>query len=337
MADYITAGEIALLSNLCTESYPPMPLKSKRPGFTLIELLVVIAIIAILIALLLPAVQQAREAARRSQCKNNLKQMGLALHNYHETFGTYPPGIINNAGCTPATANQVWGWGTFLLPQLDQAPVYEQLSPGQTVCSALPAATTLYPATTGVAVLQTPLPAFVCPSDTGDPINAYYGNYSKSNYVISEQIAAQNTSVRIRDITDGTSNTFMMGERNLKRDPQGQRQSAGIVWGRHGNSDAANKFRVAWRINTPNPTTSTTSPGSGDAGCARHGIGSEHTGGAQFLMGDGSVRFISENIAHNPIAETATTCTGMNISQAGPGFTYQNLFFINDGNVVSDF
>lgn len=313
--------------------------RSKRRGFTLIELLVVIAIIAILIALLLPAVQQAREAARRSQCKNNLKQMGLALHNYHETFGTYPPGIVSVAACNGGTApTVVYGWGTYLLPQLDQAPIFEMLmKTTPPVCNIMPAATTLFPPTTGTAVLQTPLPAFVCPSDTGAQTNVYYGNYSKSNYVISEQVGNNITSVRIRDITDGTSNTLMMGERSLKPGaPTGQRQTGAIVWGRHSASDAGFKFRVAWPINFGNPNTSATGI-AGDNGCARHGISSEHTGGAQFLLGDGSVRFISENIAHNPVAQTPTTCTGMNVNQAGPGFTYQNLFFINDGNVVSEF
>src|SRR4051812_6730319 len=96
--------------------------KTFKRGFTLIELLVVIAIIAVLIALLLPAVQQAREAARRSQCKNNLKQIGLALHNYHDTANTLPPGWIGDP--TGSNAGNRWGWGTMILPYLDQAPLY---------------------------------------------------------------------------------------------------------------------------------------------------------------------------------------------------------------------
>src|SRR6187200_36566 len=106
---------------------------SPRSGFTLIELLVVIAIIAVLIALLLPAVQQAREAARRTQCRNNLKQMGLALHNYESSFNTFPPGYMGTTtdcsmirnqvtppGVTPVIVAQGWGWGTFILPYMDQ-------------------------------------------------------------------------------------------------------------------------------------------------------------------------------------------------------------------------
>lgn len=309
-------------------------------GFTLIELLVVIAIIAILIALLLPAVQQAREAARRSQCKNNLKQIGLAMHNYHDTFQVFPPGVVDYttapntcpAGTPNYTANVFWGWGTFILPHLDQAGVFNKLNPNG--CSnPLPAAGFAYP---GGPILNQPFAAFVCPSDTGDPINAFYGSYSKSNYMISENIANVNTKIRIRDITDGTSTTFMHAERRLKRDPQGDRHNAGIVWGRHNNSDASFKFRVNWPINTPNPGTSNTNPTTGDAGCVRHNVSSNHEGGAHFLMCDGAVQFVNENISHNPAAGSTTTCIAMTTALAGPTFTFQNLFFRDDGFAVGD-
>src|SRR5579872_314988 len=103
-----------------------------RRAFTLIELLVVIAIIAILVAMLLPAVQQAREAARRSQCRNNLKQIGLALHNYHDALKVFPPGYIDknaNPNVTPdLDQGPGWGWASFLLPQMDQVNVYNQIN-----------------------------------------------------------------------------------------------------------------------------------------------------------------------------------------------------------------
>src|SRR5690606_24704735 len=112
----------------------------------------------------------------------------------------------------------------------------------------------------------------------------------------------------------------------------GKKFTGAIVWGRTSSSDAANKFRMNWPINTPSPTTSTTSPSSGDSGCFRHGVSSRHSGGAHFVMGDGAVRFVSENIASNPAAGSTSTCVGMSTSIAGPGFTLQNLFFLSDGN-----
>ena len=132
-------------------------------GFTLIELLVVIAIIAILIALLLPAVQQAREAARRTQCRNNLKQIGLALHNYHDTFRLFPPGVIRDG----QNNSEAWGWTVFILPFLEQANLYNQLDPDTyRLRDLLAGLNPTYPApTANAAILQNPLSVFICPSD----------------------------------------------------------------------------------------------------------------------------------------------------------------------------
>src|SRR5262245_45950852 len=144
-------------------------MRSRRPAFTLIELLVVIAIIAVLIALLLPAVQQAREAARRTQCKNNLKQIGLAYHNYHDTHNCLPPqgetnGFVDSASMN-VTPKPVWGWSTYVLPFIDQAPLFNQLNPGPTSLTAAVQSNTLYP------LVQTMLPVYRCPSDTGQLLN----------------------------------------------------------------------------------------------------------------------------------------------------------------------
>jgi len=145
--------------------------KSHR-GFTLIELLVVIAIIAVLIALLLPAVQQAREAARRTQCKNNLKQLGLALHNYHDiTVTTFPGGYI---GLNSAGGNSLngFGWMTMLLPQIDQANLYNQLGTAipnfSTGLTGIAAPNTV----AATAAINQPIPAFRCPTDVG--LNVIY-------------------------------------------------------------------------------------------------------------------------------------------------------------------
>lgn len=169
---------------------------SSRTGFTLVELLVVIAIIGILIALLLPAVQAAREAARRSQCTNNLKQIGVALHNYHDTFKGFAPGYINNppnlpSGSGPVSGNySQWAWGAFILPFLEQGALADQLDVGNI---RLVDALTPGGPYDRRALMQQPISAFLCPSDIGpavhsgqDPLqdsaNAWQ-NVAKSNYV----------------------------------------------------------------------------------------------------------------------------------------------------------
>jgi len=304
----------------------------RRTGFTLIELLVVIAIIAVLVALLLPAVQQAREAARRSQCKNSLKQFGIAMADYHDTHSVFPPGLFVPAAgsCTVVTANQQWGWGTAILPFMDQLPLFEKLNPDG--CN-LPAPGTLF---NGIALLQQPLPAFTCPTDVGDTLNVFMSNYTKSNYTVSENIGGNSGTaggkVRIRDITDGTSNVMLVAERALRREPAGQRYTGAIVWGRATVTDAGSRFRVNFPINSPSPTTSNSSI-TGDNGCYRHQISSLHVGGAQVVMCDGRVVFLSENIASNPAAGSTTTCLAMATSMAGSGFVLQNLFFKDDGAV----
>ena len=203
---------------------------SRRRGFTLIELLVVIAIIGVLIALLLPAVQAAREAARRTQCVNNLKQMGLALQNYHDALGSFPPSYVANApfkdGATD-TANG-WGWQAMILPQMEQAPVYSSINFSLPV--ELPQNTT---------AIQTRMTAYLCPSDIPPP--GLFGVTDASGTVLvmaaptsyaacvggdesdtttginndgkGTGIMFRNSAIRIADVIDGTSNTILAGER----------------------------------------------------------------------------------------------------------------------------
>jgi prepilin-type N-terminal cleavage/methylation domain-containing protein len=303
----------------------------RRPrGFTLIELLVVIAIIAILIALLLPAVQQAREAARRTQCKDNLHNIGLALHNYEETHRILPPLAFGNGGTT-GTPVPTFAWAVMILPMADQAPLYNAMNPGPTTLQQLlndPARRTL---------LQTPLELFFCPSDTGQNLNnnrpfaiapfsaAAPFFLAKSNYpacsgsqdgtsggVFPEAAAASPPGApaiprgtKFRDVTDGLSNTIFVGERGTQRLPANPTGNGGwsALWG--GMTENPNppgtvsKWRAVrglgtYRLSDGNSLTGTTFPDEA--------FGSQHDGGLHVLLGDGAVRFISINIDWTPIS-----------------------------------
>ncbi len=295
-------------------------------GFTLIELLVVIAIIAILIALLLPAVQQAREAARRTQCKNNFKQMGLALHNYHDTFSVFPSATGNIGQVFTAATDQVKNHTGFLmlLPYIDQAPLYNQFNFNLATGIRNTGAGTVIGGTTAatnpnLSLSTIIIPAFLCPSDNGSRIypnaDATYGcgvaNSARSTIGFSVQVNnggglwsneaistralfGLNSASSIRDISDGSSNTVAMVETTLEVD-DGRCQSwacsshvgQGVTMY---TSRGINNFRCcSWRT----PPNAQFQPG-------RNGEfsepGSLHTGGIHVLMGDGTVRFISENI-----------------------------------------
>ena len=312
----------------------------KKRGFTLIELLVVIAIIAILIALLLPAVQQAREAARRSQCKNNLKQIGLALHNYHDTHRTFPPGYVEQE-TTDALGN--WAWGAFILPFIDQASLYNTIGVGDGPSLAVALNTQSVQ-----DALETPMPAFRCPSDVGKDLtdndvrrimNAgptpapAYRDQPRSNYVgnndaqgitlTGDGIFYRNSRTRMRDIVDGTSNTILVSERATEiGNPSGGIYScdaAGLVGSKYEPTNPTWEaetlpqvmFAAAYGINSI--TT---------ANC-RRGAGSFHEGGAHVVLCDGAVRFLSENIDHS--------------SYGNIDSLYEYLCARNDRQVVGEF
>lgn len=310
-------------------------LSSKRRAFTLIELLVVIAIIAILIALLLPAVQQAREAARRSQCKNNLKQIGLALHNYHDVHGVFPPGCIdaNRATNSPGdTANNTngLGWAAMILPMVDQAPLWNQIG------TQTNGYTHMWQDANNDGTTDDPIPAaesvvsvFVCPSDPMGGVNLdkqISGTaVGKSNYVGNAgQQAVQtdgngnpiqsrngmffeNSNRRFRDVIDGTSNTFFITERTTQNDRAGSNLCGGTDCGwqgsiwigpRHITSSAG--WHTGLRlldVTGVGGIGPTYQYGQSNASWADDWIVKGcHVGGMQVTLGDGSVRFISENI-----------------------------------------
>lgn len=339
----------------------------KRPAFTLVELLVVIAIIGILIALLLPAVQAAREAARRSQCSNNLKQFGLATHAYHDTYGKFPLEAVprwNGYEASPLRGIQpgnprgpLWGWGTYVLPYIEQTALYEALNPATLQLKGggvptiggtpvMPPPTTLF---NGQALLQLPLPTFNCPSDGNERLCPFWPNttaastntdnhYAKSNYVANQLVIHTNGDLRggkgIHDILDGTTNTLMLGERRLLDHPT-QAYAGSIIWGHGHRGHEANIFHANYEINKAHSRNDV----SGNVQCRALGISSAHPGGVNFLMCDGSVRFMNQNIANNPNANRCNggvTCTNPTIG-AGPGFVYQNLYCPTDGIPIGQF
>lgn len=318
----------------------------RRIGFTLIELLVVIAIIAVLVALLLPAVQQAREAARRSQCKNNLKQIGLALHNYHDVAGRFPAALIGTGRCGPAcrgitpTYMNTTGW-VLLLPYLDQAPMYNMYNFNVPSSVSNPSSYTK-PAAAGVAISDTnkgiygmPLAVLTCPSDTfpapivtsnPDVVTDFYerNGVARSNYLFStgeltdynegwsfyqgigyfhQGAFGNDNAASLSDIKDGSSNTILVGEAKQI----GLSTSFGPYWGA-GTHTCCHGRTPSDAVNTSTCGATTVLNGirygaiNYDNNCDMTGrqyawqFGSHHTGGAQFLLGDGSVRFISNNI-----------------------------------------
>ena len=308
--------------------------KNTHNAFTLIELLVVIAIIAILIALLLPAVQQAREAARRTQCRNNLKQMGLAMHNYHDLHGSFPYGLWDDDS---------YGWGTFLLPFLDQGPIYNRINfnyynPGRpdrvNIMSAVEGGRVPVPD----HVIYSPLSVYLCPSspvqvrengNRGGARTDYLGcngTFDDGVFVrMTDQRANQEQDkiISLRDITNGASNTFTIGE-----------ASPHAVWGWPGASpgDEGTQFRAdgygywvgsIYHDEDHMRKTDTRLNVGGDD----DSFGSYHVGGAHFLFADGRVKFISENI---------DAVTGVNNNNQLYG-TYNKLGTKNDNRPIGEY
>jgi prepilin-type N-terminal cleavage/methylation domain-containing protein/prepilin-type processing-associated H-X9-DG protein len=288
--------------------------RSRRPAFTLIELLVVIAIIAVLIGLLLPAVQKVRESAARTQCSNNLKQIGLAMHTYQDNYRILPPGwLVNAAGGAP---NPGWGWGTLILPYVEQSNVYTGLAPDTTGTVGMPAAAANTNLTLSLSV-------YLCPSDPSPPINTLLGGYGRSNYVCNREVLGPDvfgraTYLSIQTIRDGSSNTILVGERDML-------QNVGAIWpGRSNVTTASFEGRPGRGLSVSYPGSPPTPTGTGSS--QRLGFSSLHTGGVNFVFADGSVHFLNNNIEVDPTDDWG------NFPAHATNFLLQNLVHPADGN-----
>ncbi|QDT66383.1 DUF1559 domain-containing protein [Calycomorphotria hydatis] len=369
---------------------------SFRRGFTLVELLVVIAIIAILIALLLPAVQQAREAARRSQCKNNLKQIALALHNYHDNYITFPPGVctwrpastgVSQAKlCHPTSNGRTitvggdevvsadhagWTWTAFILPYMEQTAIFNTLGVNNT--RPIDFIRVLETGDADAQSTLTPLEAFRCPSDPAPilsdvyyfdasnakmstsvgtrrlqlPVTQYVAAHTTTGYAPAawfpcdtESSADQhrgvfglNSRTRMRQITDGTSNTLLVGERaysfNYYPDDVSAIRKGAIMYQGGITAQAGVTWMGAGGINVIDTDSSFS--------VERNSFSSMHVGGSQFAFADGSVHFISENIEHDDDFATGLSSAVSQMPESSVNTLLEYLISKADGNVVGEF
>ena len=340
-----------------------MTRSSTRPkAFTLVELLVVIAIIGVLVSLLLPAVNAARESARKMSCSNNLHNLAIAMHNYHDTMGRFPSAFIN----TEVDLQEGWGWGALILPYIEQQPLHTQLG----VLSGTFYTQLAQGGTKGKQIAElaeTVLKIHMCPSDSG-----YNGsgqvhnnrNFSAglgyiaigynttaqalpgvSNYMVVEGhrdvagktvntgFAFGDSNIKFSHIIDGTSNTFMIGERETEQCRSGawvgvRRPTGG---GTGGNNVVLGHSHV--KLNTPDGPAI---PWNTDrTGCAE-GFSSFHPGGAHFALCDGSVRFVNSTINFFWYPNTLVAGTEADSKNDKNG-VYQRLMTRHDRLPIGDF
>ncbi|WP_459555825.1 DUF1559 family PulG-like putative transporter [Lacunimicrobium album] len=338
-----------------------------RKGFTLIELLVVIAIIAMLVAILLPAVQQAREAARRSSCKNNLKQLALAIHNYHDTYNQMPMittgqevfQLMDGTTVSGSTVNTCqWGWGASILPFVEQGALFDALNVGNARMKDA------FSNATARSGIQGVYSVFRCPSDASpllndlrkvkDPAGTEYetalsnyvasngttefswhrgtpgaGNWQGNNFAphrMANGAMIASGGAKFSDITDGLSNTILLGERTYKftvgkNDSTTAKAALLFGQGTYANDGYSTRWNFAdfaficsGGINYPRYSSSGV------------GVSSQHAGGVQCAMTDGSVHFLSES-------------TQMTYGSFPPVMdsVYEKLVSVDDGGVLGEF
>ncbi len=323
-----------------------MPKTRVRRGFTLIELLVVMSIIAILVGLLLPAVQSAREAARRIQCVNNLKQVGLALHNYHDALGAFPMSYASRSRFVDGATDTApgWGWATMILPQLEQGPIFNAVNFRLAVESHQ-----------NVTVIGTTITAYLCPSDitngpfpVSDASGRLLATMMPSSYAacvggnetdtatginndgLGRGVMFRNSSIRLADITDGTSQTIAVVERAWARS---NGVWAGAVTQGVIRRGAKNSCPTTGALFYPAATlvqahchliNAISDPDGG-----LDDTSSLHPGGANFLFADGSVRFLK-----SILSDAGTNSDGSSI-YSPYGQVFQALATRNGGEVIS--
>ncbi|MEI7781188.1 MAG: DUF1559 domain-containing protein [Planctomycetota bacterium] len=331
-------------------------------AFTLIELLVVIAIIGLLVGLLLPAIQSARESGRRSQCSNNMKQVALALHIYHDAKKALPPSATDSR--VDSQAREGWSWIFLTLPFIERNELYDACNTWY--ATAANKSLNKLDAATG-ALTRAPIPQLICPTDTVAvlaPEQKWNANKSdtlkssKTNYVanggyvenwcgswgskcaLDQNIRASTGTIRkskgvnFKDITDGISKTFLIGEAGgVPADPNNADLMPGIWLGNGTNFQSYQRECVRYSANKLNS-------GASD----EPAFGSFHSGGANFALADGSVRFVSDTVNSNShtiwgydaSVDATITATLSQMTSASRG-VYQRLSTRADGLVVGDY
>lgn len=307
----------SMRSSLCSSRHTRFTFPEKPRGFTLIELLVVIAIIAILIALLLPAVQQARESARRTECKNQLKQIGLAFQSHHDTVGAFPggghhwsnPPDFTANGAPETTPRQRAGWAYQILPYFEQHLIYQGAGGTDTaekqrriIAAAIK---TYHCPTRRSAVALAPRASWYSPSGTYSHGQTDYAACCANGNGVVVRVNSDQTGrkIKMRDITDGSSNTYIIAEKRLNYSNLGKYQGDD----NEGYSSGWDHDVIRYSNRTPRPDTRTEVDGN-------QRFGSTHVSGLHAMFADGSVHFISYNI---------------------DGGLFNNLGQRNDGNTVS--
>jgi prepilin-type N-terminal cleavage/methylation domain-containing protein/prepilin-type processing-associated H-X9-DG protein len=332
-------------------------MRTARRAFTLIELLVVIAIIGVLVGLLLPAVQKVREAANRIKCQNNLKQIGLAMHNWHDTHGRLVPGAVTKppttAGGRWSIPSPSWSWGTLLLPYIEQDNLYNRIN-------SYPSRETRKPpgidesgltrpamGTAALPELGTRVVTYVCPSDpflSGSITTVFYGavsHYGASSYVCDRAVFGPDTNqvptnFTLTSVIDGLSNTLFAGERDYYK-------NVGAIWSIYSSSSCSYEGRPIWGLNIAYPGAPPMPPAARAPGTdlvaktsvvERLAFTSMHPGGVNFVFGDGSVKFLANSVQ----ADTTETYSNYDSFPIPPRNTVlDNLYNPNDGNVVGNY